>query len=224
MVDWILSACQRLKFKRQTLYLAISLFDRYTELKSPPLEHLGVLSLTALFIAYKHEEIAYLYREVLALATYQGSKVSRQAVYECELDVLVSLGWRLNYHGAMGFLDVLAQGMHLSPQAYHFAQYLVEALLFTGRAYKYQSSLVASALLYLVLRLFKQQPWSLELTTHSLYTEQDVSRAAESILGSLKGEWDRLDARTRCLNKKFSHEYYSQMSQLRDGILRHLAQ
>jgi len=224
VVDWILSVCQRLKFKRQTLYLAISLFDRYTELKTPSLEQLGILSLTSLFIAYKHEEIAYLYQEVLSLTHYQGAKVTKQAVYECELDILVSLGWRLNYHGAMGFLDVLARGMHLSPQAYHFAQYIVEALLFTGQAYRYQSSLVASAVLYLILKVFKQQDWSLDLTTHSMYTEQDVSRAAEQIINSLKGEWDRLDTRTRCLNKKFSHEYFSQMTQLRDSILKHFVQ
>ena len=124
----------------------------------------------------------------------------------------------------MGFLDVLARGMHLAPQAYHFAQYLVEALLFTGQAYRFQSSLVASAVLYLILKVFKQQDWSIELTQHSLYTEQDVSKAAEQLLDSLEGEWASLDSRSKCLNKKFSHEYYSQMTQLRDSILQHFVQ
>ena len=220
VVDWMMATSQKLNFKRQTLYLAISLFDRYVELKPPEEESLSILSLTTLFIAYKYEEVAYLYREVMDLKTFQGKKHSQSEIYECELDVLVSLGWRLNHHGAMGFLDVLAKGMQLSPQAYHFAQYMVECLLFTGSAYCFPSSLIASAVLFLVLKIFKGETWSLELAACSLYTKSDVTTASDKIIECLKGEWVRLDG--LCVGRKFAHVYFNQMSGLRDTVLKHL--
>ena len=43
----------------------MSLFDRYCELKAPSLSEMDLLALTCLFIAYKYEEIAYYFKELI---------------------------------------------------------------------------------------------------------------------------------------------------------------
>lgn len=216
-VDWMIGTCHRLKLKRQTLYLAVSLFDRYFELKSPKQSQLGLLALTSLFVAYKHEEIAFLFREVLALKCFDGQTYSSKTIYNCEMDLLVSLGWRLNNQGAMEFFDILAQGMALEPEPYHFAQYIIEALLITGCGYKFKNSLVASAVLCLVLMIFKRQPWTPKLTAQSLYTLDQVEEAAREIIDLLIFKKRILEGQS--LEVKFKNPHFSKAVDIAEAAL-----
>lgn len=70
VVEWMISLVEHFELKRQTLYSAMSLFDRYCELKAPELIEMDILAHTCLFIAYKYEEIAYYYKELIGSQSY----------------------------------------------------------------------------------------------------------------------------------------------------------
>lgn len=194
-VEWMLDVVGSLEMKRETLYTSVSLFDRYVELIAPEKSELGLLALTCLFVAYKYEEVAYLFKEVLALRTFQGKIHESAEVYLKEMDVLTSLGWRLCHVGPMAFFDVLAAGTTICSDTYEVSQQVAESLLLSGFSTKYQSSLLGAALYWLALKIDGRQQWSLELSAKSLYPEITVEDAARSIITFLKDE--------RLTNEKF---------------------
>lgn len=187
-VEWMLDIVVSLELKRETLYTSVSLFDRYVELISPEKESLGLLALTCLFVAYKYEEVAYLYREVLALRTFQGHTHDSADIYDKEMDILTSLGWRLCHVGPMSFFDVLASGTGTSHEAYEISQKITECLLLSGLSTRFQSSLLGAAIYWLALKIDGKLEWTMEISAKSLYTENIVEETAREIIGFLKQE------------------------------------
>lgn len=190
-VEWMIDVYSALELKRETLYTGVSLFDRYIELMSPPSESLGLLALTCIFVGYKYEEVAYLYKEVLALRTFQGKIYESDEVYECEMNLLTSLGWRLSYLGPISFFDVLAAEKQCSEVAYQYAQDLTEALLVSGYTTVKQSSLLGAAIYWIVLKIDKEDAWNLDLSAKSLYPECQVIDAVKDLLLFLRNEKER---------------------------------
>lgn len=189
-VEWMLGISTSFSFKRETLNTSVSLFDRYVELKAPKPAELGLLALTCVFVAYKYEEVAYLYKEVLALRSYQGETHEAEQVYAFEMDVLTSLGWRLSHIGAMSFFDVLDAGAGIGLETYEMAQAVAECLLLSGFSTCYQSSLIGAAIYWLALKAERADGWTVELAAKSLYTEKQVTSTAVAIVHFLKTEKD----------------------------------
>lgn len=195
VVEWMIDVVERFKLKRQTLYSGMSLFDRYCELKAPKTDRLGILALTSIFIAYKFEEVAYLFRDVLAYKTYQGKNHTVEEIYEFEVDVLESLGWRLCHLGAMSFFDVLGADIDRESECYKFAESLASCMLLSGLSITMQCSLLGSAILYLVFKFFGIGHWTMEATLQSLYTENQVKQAAHQVIELLQREHQRIISR-----------------------------
>lgn len=187
-VEWILDIVSSLELKRETLYTSVSLFDRYVELISPEKAELGLLALVCLFVAYKYEEVAYLYKEVLALRTFQGKTHEAAEIYEKEMDILTSLGWRLCHVGPMSFFDVLAAGTTICSETYEISQKITECLLLSGFSTRCQSSLLGAVIYWIALKIDGKQEWTIELSAKSLYTENVIQDAAKGIINFLKEE------------------------------------
>lgn len=190
-IEWMIDVHSTLELKRETLYTGVSLFDRYIELISPPSEMLGLLALTCIFVGYKYEEVAYLFKEVLALRSFQGQFHEIDEIYEYEMVLLTSLGWRLSYLGPISFVDVLAGEKECSEETYEYAQDLSETLLVSGYTTFKQSSLLGAAIYWIILRLDKKYIWNLELSAKSLYPEAQVIVAVKEIFEFLRVEKDR---------------------------------
>jgi hypothetical protein len=194
-VEWMVDIVHSLELKRETLYTGVSLFDRYVELMSPENSCLGLLALTCLFVAYKYEEVAYLYKEVLALRTFQGKTHDSAEIYNQEMEILTSLGWRLSHLGPMSFFDVLAAGSTFCTEAYDIAQMIAECLLMSGFTTMQQSSLLGAAIYWIVLRIDGNKEWTMDISAKSLYTEKAVVETVAAIIKFLKEE--------RLTNEKF---------------------
>lgn len=191
-VEWMADIQASLELKRESLFTGASLFDRYVELVGPEDSELGLLALTCLFVGYKYEEVAYLYKEVLALRTFQGELFEPEAVYNYEMKVLTSLGWRLSHLGPMSFFDLLAAYSPRSKESQKLAAALSDSLLMTGFITKQQSSLIGSAIFWITLKLDGDAKWSAEFSAKSLYTEQMIKACASELLEFLKAEKQRL--------------------------------
>lgn len=187
-IEWMLDVTLTFEFKRETLYSGVSLFDRYVELVQPKKEEYGLLCLTCLYVAYKYEEVAYMFREVIALRTFQGKTHETSEIYEKELEILTSLGWRLSHVGPMSFFDVLAIGCPLSTEAYDISQKITECLLLSGFSTRHQSSLLGASIFWIALKIDGRQEWNLEFSAKSLYTEPSIKETALEIVTFLKEE------------------------------------
>jgi len=190
VVEWMINLVDKYSLKRQTLSSAVSLFDRYVELKEPTEVFLGMIAQTCLLIAYKYEEIAYHAKDILETPTYQGHHLSTDAIYNCELDILDSLGWRLNHLGMMSFFEVLSSNLPITESELALAENLSSILLLTGISTKLQNSLAASALIYMLLTKHANQDRSRKYSVQTTSNTVSIhSEAEHSIDFCLRDIW-----------------------------------
>lgn len=217
-VDWILRLSHEMRLKRQTFYLAVSMMDRYIELKSvTDSKEYDSLALTCLFSAAKYEELTF--PTINDFVYLSAGSASKDDLVNIEMKVLETLGWRLNYCNPMGFFDQLARNLNLRPCCYHFGQFLVECLIYKGKSAVYKNSVMGAACLLLCLMFYDKRNFKEEdlfwrrLEDESLYTKPEVYCAAKEIWGFIKQIFSKKSEMRSAVMEKFKKKYYSKISQ-----------
>lgn len=180
LVDWLVEVHQKFKLMPETLYLCVSLLDRYlakVPVRRVKLQQVGV---SCLFIASKYEEIHP--PEIGDLVYITDKSSSREDICETEIDILNALEFRIAgptmYHYLRYYESVAME--HRAPafwdqdqmKAFYLAQYTLEMSLMDYNKFGLlhpPSKLAASALFMAkkVLRVSPSWPAQLEKTGYS---------------------------------------------------------
>lgn len=221
LIDWIIRISHEMRLMRQTLYLAISIFDRYVYVLqnnfSKPSQNsqtpqFDLLVLASLFMASKYEEMNF--PTINDFVFISKFKFSKESFFDAEREILEALGWRLNYCHPMVFFDYYSQGLEIDKEAYHFAQFLIETLLYSGKNKEYKDSLLGAGTLYLLLKIFKKKSWSPELEIKSLYRKSEVVEVGERLHNDMKMIWNP-EEKESAVREKFSEVFYSKIGRLK---------
>jgi hypothetical protein len=92
LIDWMWDVHGKYRLYPETMYLAVSLLDRYLQRVSVHRGNLQLLGLTALFLATKHEECWSPDKEALAALT--DNAYSPRQILEMEASLLRTLAFR----------------------------------------------------------------------------------------------------------------------------------
>lgn len=93
LVDWLIDVHQKFELSPETLYLTISIIDRFLAVKNVPRRELQLLGMGAMLIASKYEEIWA--PEVNDLVCISDRAYSHQQVLLMEKAILGKLEWTL---------------------------------------------------------------------------------------------------------------------------------
>ena len=226
-VDWLLRLSHEMRLRRQTFYLAISMMDRYLELKClRTKEEFDKLALTCLFTAAKYEELSF--PTINDFVYLSGGRFSKEILLEMEGEVLQALGFRLNHCHPMAFFDGLARGIQLEPVMYHFAQFVIEAMIYKGENRRYKNSVIGASCLLLTLKMFRifdlgeSGKASINLETKffdiivrkSMYRESEIKDTARSIWLFVKDLVVNQQENQSALIQKFKKVYYNKIDAL----------
>ena len=167
LVDWIVEAHRKFKLDPETLYLAVSLVDRYMERVSIEKKHLQLLGAASLLIAAKYEEIyPPLVRDFIRLTenTYR-----KRDLLLMESDILRVLDFRITTPSPLRFLQRYAHVTGAPAGAVELASFLNELALVEYKMLKFKPSVVAAGALCTALGVCQQA---------SLWTDQRLDRHA----------------------------------------------
>ena len=153
LVDWIIDVHFKFGFTDETLFMTISIIDRYLSICQITRTNFQLLGITALMIACKHEEIDLPKIEDFIYIT--DNAYVKDEVIRMEEDVLIKLNFAFLYPSPIKFFEYLSLHFNFSKKHHMMGKYLMESFLLQVKNVKYKPSIISCACAYIVMKFFK---------------------------------------------------------------------
>lgn len=180
LVDWLVEVHTKNGGRPETLFLSVSILDRYLSVRSVTRKKLQLLGVAAMFIASKFEETDP--PQVHEFAYITDHTYTEKDIVEMELAVLAALDCRLTGPTPVHFLEML-QSINVCTAAQRsLAQYALELALLDLRSLRHTPSVLASAALLMSNEFFGRQPvWPTTMAQHSRCSEESLQACAADL-------------------------------------------
>lgn len=184
VVEWLVKVQIKFGLKDTTLYLALSILDRFLLLEKITPSQLPLLGLVAILIAAKYEEIYPPHLRNFLL--YMDKAVSRKEVLNMELTVLKKLNFDISVPNVLDFLGRFRKFSNTSETAFSLAMYICEMQMLYDEMQKYSPSLLAMGGLYLAEKAINDK-FTIEesLLKETEYSEEEITICSKDMLTNM---------------------------------------
>ena len=188
LIDWLIEVHFKFGFTDETLYMTVSIIDRYLSNNPITKKNLQLLGITSLFISCKHEEIDV--PKINDFTYITNNAYDKNEVIQMEDDILKFLKFNLLYPSPIKFFEYLSLHFNFNKKMHMMGKYLMESFLLDIKNIKYKSSIIACACCYIVMKFFKisnykdsydKKFYSLEINEKSKFNENDIKDCAKDI-------------------------------------------
>jgi hypothetical protein len=182
LVEWIIDVHRKFRLMPETLFVTISIIDRYLQLVQIKKAQLHLLGVTALLIATKYEEIYP--PELKDLLSVSENKFSREEVLKLENHILSTLEFNFFSSTTYRFLERYKKISNTASddQIFYFAQYLIEIALLDSFLLKHKQSEIAAAAFILSAKNIKKiNAWNTEMEKCTGLKEKDLRAAIDDL-------------------------------------------
>ena len=188
LIDWLIEVHFKFGFTDETLYMTVSIIDRYLSSNQITKKNLQLLGITSLFISCKHEEIDV--PKINDFTYITNNAYDKNEVIQMEDDILKFLKFDLLYPSPIKFFEYLSLHFNFNKKMHMMGKYLMESFLLDIKNIKYKSSIIACACCYIVMKFFKisnykdsydKKFYSLEINEKSKFNENDIKDCAKDI-------------------------------------------
>ncbi len=148
-VDWLVLIHQKVfKFKENTLFLSVQLFDRYLSYNPLTVEKTELLLLSAFALASKHEEVEYInMKETLQLAQ---DKFTKEEIIKMEYDILRQIDFEILAPTMCDYFKIFAFLINLNNDKLFQGFYILNVILVDFHMLKYPNCVLALAVTKLI--------------------------------------------------------------------------
>ncbi|KAF7145513.1 hypothetical protein RHSIM_Rhsim04G0003300 [Rhododendron simsii] len=180
LINWLIEVHLKYDLMQETLYLTITLLDRYLSLVPIKKNEMQLVGLTALLLASKYED--FWHPRVLDLISISAESYTRDqmlgmamaSVFQ-EKDILKKLKFRLNAPTLYVFMLKFLRAAQSDTKLEHLAFYLIELCLVKYEALKFKSSLLCASAIYVAQCTLQKAPaWTPLLSNHARYEESQM--------------------------------------------------
>ncbi|CAL1297814.1 unnamed protein product [Larinioides sclopetarius] len=193
LIDWLVQVHLRFHLLQETLYMTISIVDRFLQVEKVKRSQLQCAGVTAMFIASKYEEM---YAPDISDFVYiTDSTYSKSDILKMEKVILKSLDFNLSKPLPLHFLRRNSKAGNVDATVHGLAKFLMELTLPDYDMAHHSPSELAAASLYLSLKLLADSPWSETLAFYSGYSEDEILPIVKKLCKILKeSETSKLQA------------------------------
>ena len=187
LVDWIIDVHFKFGFTDETLFMTISIIDRYLSICQITRTNFQLLGITALMIACKHEEIDLPKIDDFIYIT--DNAYVKDEVVKMEEDVLSKLNFAFLYPSPIKFFEYLSLNFKFEKKHHMMGKYLMESFLLDVKNAKYKPSIISCACAYIVMKFFKMPNYHDSYNkkfyvldeTDKKYSEHNIKECAKDI-------------------------------------------
>jgi len=154
-VDWLVEVHLKYNLRTESLFLSVSLLDRFLQTRKVHRRDLQLISVSAAFIASKFEEIDP--PDIRDFVFVTEKAVTKEAILDMEVRMLRALEFCLCRPTAVHFVDRYQRANHCSEKQRFLQQYLLELSLVDFQMGKYSPAHQAAAALLVSGSLLQQQ-------------------------------------------------------------------
>jgi hypothetical protein len=148
-VDWLVLIHHKIfKFKENTFFLAIQLFDRYLSKIILSIEKTELLLLTSFSLASKHEEVEYVnMKETLQLSQ---NKFSKEDIVKMEYNILKQIDFEILSPTMCDFFQIFSFMINFNNTKFFQGLYILNIILVDFHMLKYPNCILALAVIKLI--------------------------------------------------------------------------
>jgi len=187
IVDWLVGVQMKYNLKAETLFLAVSILDRFLATKRRVQQKdLQLVACTSIFIAAKFEEIYP--PEVRDFVHITNRNCLREDVLTMEVRMLTALEFCLCRPTAVHHLQRYQREGHCSGEHASLLQYILELALLDIKMTRFSPSLQGAAASLVSSKVLKLDPvWPESMARRTKRTEGAVQRCARAMFVLLRG-------------------------------------
>ena len=187
LVDWLIDVHFKFGFTDETLFMTISIIDRYLSISQITRTNFQLLGITALMISCKHEEIDLPKIDDFIYIT--DNAYVKKEVVKMEEDVLSKLNFAFLYPSPIKFFEYLSFHFNFEKKHHMMGKYLMESFLLDVKNAKYKPSIISCACAYIVMKFFKMKNYQESYNkkfynldeTKGKYSEHNIKECAKDI-------------------------------------------
>ncbi|XP_061414070.1 G2/mitotic-specific cyclin-B2 [Lethenteron reissneri] len=223
LVDWLVQVQMKFRLLQETLYLTVSIIDRYLQNHEVLSGSLQLVGVTAMFIAAKYEEMYS--PEVEDFVYITDHAYTKAQIRAMEQAILLGLKFNLGRPLPLHFLRRASKAGSVDADKHTLAKYLMELSLVDYHMVHFHPSQIAAAALYLSQKLMDDSKWNLDLQYYTTYTEEElmpiVQHLAKNVVKVNEGVTKQMATRNKYASTKMMS--ISKISQLKCQLVKDLA-
>ncbi len=180
LIDWIIDVHKNYRLFPETLFICIAIIDRYLIKKQILRTRLQLLGTTALFISSKYEEVIYPCIEEFTKVT--DDAYNKEEVLQMENEIFHELQFDITYPSSYRFFEIISLNYNFSEIEFYYGCYLLEYFLISPNSNKYYPSIIALAVVLLILKLKNYENYrDLYNLTDSVENQKLIKQCAKEI-------------------------------------------
>jgi len=186
LVDWLVEVHQKYQLRIETLFLAVSLIDRYLARMPVMRGRLQLIGVVAMCVASKFEEMRP--PDVNDFVYITDSAYTKEDILIMECQMLTTLGFHVAGPNVAHFLEILHRANGRDELARQVAQYAVELSLVELNMVRHTPSHLAAAAMLVSNEVLGRHPaWPTALAHQSRHGERALRSCAQELRALLRG-------------------------------------
>jgi cyclin B len=208
LVDWLVEVHFNFRLIQETLFLTVSLLDRFLALHPVHRSKLQLAGIAAFMIACKYEEI---YPPHVKDFVYISEDVfSRSQILSMEQLVLKTLDFNLGQPLHLHFLRRLSKAAENDVSLHAIGKYLIELSLSSYEMVQFLPSQIAAAATFMARDMLKTEPvWDATIEHYAGHSLESLKPCIRALSNVLKGSRARDLQATR---SKYKEKKYHEVS------------
>jgi len=212
LIDWLIEVHRMFKLIPETLFLTVSLIDRYLSITQVSRDTLQLLGITAMFTAAKYEEIYA--PECMDFVYVSDGACTKHQILKMEQTLLNTLQFNITHPTSVHFLRRYSKAAGSDYMLHTLCKYLIELALLDVNLLKFPPSLISASAVYLGRAMVgKTTPalWTTTLEHYTTYKEVQVRECAHLLNQFLRKSQK---SSLKSVRVKYGHEKFGKVAEI----------
>jgi len=223
LIDWLVQVHSRFHLLQETLYITVSIIDRFLEEACISRNELQLVGVTAMLIASKYEEMYS--PEVNDFVYISDKAYKKDEILKMEMIILKTLDFRLGKPIPLHFLRRYSKVAEVDALKHGLAKYLMELCLTEYSLCHVLPSKIAAAALFMSMKILggENAEWTDALVHHSTYRQEDLVDVLRKMAVLVK---TAESGKTTAVYRKYcgsKHLRVASMAELKSPIIQNLS-
>ncbi|KAM6157351.1 G2/mitotic-specific cyclin-B1 isoform 1-T1 [Erethizon dorsatum] len=223
LIDWLVQVQMKFRLLQETMYMTVSIIDRFMQNNCVPKKMLQLVGVTAMFIASKYEEMYP--PEIGDFAYVTNNTYTKHQIRQMEMKILRVLNFGLGRPLPLHFLRRASKIGEVDVEQHTLAKYLMELSMLDYDMVHFPPSQIAAGAFCLALKILDNGEWTPTLQHYLSYTEEALlpimQHLAKNIVVVNRGLTKHMTIKNKYATSK--HAKISTLAQLNCALVEDLA-
>ncbi|XP_023581434.1 G2/mitotic-specific cyclin-B1-like [Trichechus manatus latirostris] len=160
LIDWLVQVQMKFRLLQETMYMTVSIIDRFMQNNFVPMKMWQLVGVTAMFIASKYEEMYP--PEIGDFAFVTDHTYTKHQIRQMEMKILKALNFGLGRPLPLHFLRRASKIGEVDVEQHTLAKYLMELTMLDYNMVHFPPSQIAAGAFCLALKILDNGEWTIK--------------------------------------------------------------